>query len=313
MRPLVVIENQFIEVPAAGLLAYVGVNHIRSEFVEGNGIRQRFAAGLEGEGDRDVTDGEALAVDGADAHAPVVGAHAGQLRDVARHLPLRVGLAPPVEVLDVLGEAGEVRDDELVSERSRDEDHVGLDHAPKRLPVQLLSLRRAAFIAGFAVDGAEVLAEFRQAGVVLSQAGLPQGGQELADREQVVIFVLEHVEEDVLRSLGPLVGVPGHHVADVMDEGHISTGGRARGAGIELGELFDARLQVGESSDPRAVERSRLNRHGCDNGPRLFNRGSASRRHRHKSPAPARQTPRRGENSARCQKLHGGGRALIVL
>jgi hypothetical protein len=45
------------------------------------------------------------------------------------HLAFRIGFALPVEFLDVFREALEVRNDELVSEGSRYENHVRGDHA----------------------------------------------------------------------------------------------------------------------------------------------------------------------------------------
>lgn len=255
MRALIIIENQFVEIASTRLLTHIGVHYVRTQLVQGNGVVQGFAAGLESEGYGDVTDGEPLAVDGADAHAPVVGVHARQLRDVACNLALRIGLAPPVELLDVLGEAGEVRDDKLVAEGPRDEDHVGGNHSPESLSVQLLRLRRPALVSRLVVQRPEVLAELGQARVVLAEPRLSQRGQEFPNRQEVVVFVLEHVEEDILGSLGSrLVRV--HHVADIVDEGIASTGGLA--VCVVLGVLLDAGLEVGEAGDLRTVEGRRL-------------------------------------------------------
>jgi hypothetical protein len=45
------------------------------------------------------------------------------------HLALCIGFALPVEFLDVLREALEIWNDELVPERSRNEDHIRRDNA----------------------------------------------------------------------------------------------------------------------------------------------------------------------------------------
>lgn len=45
----VIVEDEFVEVSTAGLLAHEAMHHLRPEFLQGNGVREGFAAGLQGE------------------------------------------------------------------------------------------------------------------------------------------------------------------------------------------------------------------------------------------------------------------------
>lgn len=129
------IQDELVEVPAAGLLADVLVHDLLAEALEGYGVGQRLAAALQGERYGRVADAEPLAVARADRDAPVLRVHARQLGYVRGDLALDVGLALPVEVLDVLGEAREVRDDELVPEGPRDQDYVRRDDSARMIAI----------------------------------------------------------------------------------------------------------------------------------------------------------------------------------
>ena len=120
----VVVEDELVEHAAAGFLADVAVHRFGAEFVEGDGVGQRLGTRLDGEGHLDVADRVALAVDGAQTDAPVVGVHALQLRDVRGHLAAVLVLARPVERLDLARELLELGDDQLAPERPRDQHHV---------------------------------------------------------------------------------------------------------------------------------------------------------------------------------------------
>lgn len=105
------------------------MHHLGPQFLQGNGIGQRLAATLKGKGFVDITDRESLPVNGADADAPEIGTIACQLGNVIGHFARGIRLAFEVDFLNVLGEAREVRYDELLTECFGNQHNVRTDHA----------------------------------------------------------------------------------------------------------------------------------------------------------------------------------------
>lgn len=118
------IQHELVKVPSRRFLSNVLVHDLLAKSLEGYGIGQWFAAALQSEGYGGVADTETLTVYRADRDTPVFRIHSRQLWNVRGDFALGVGLALPVEVLDVLGEARKVRNYELVAKGSRDQDYV---------------------------------------------------------------------------------------------------------------------------------------------------------------------------------------------
>ena len=100
----VAVQGDLIERPPAGLPALVSVHLLRPQLVQADGVGDGFAAGLDGEGVRHVSDREPLAADSAQAHSQLVGVEPGQLGDVVSRLPRVDGCAFRVDFLNVFAE-----------------------------------------------------------------------------------------------------------------------------------------------------------------------------------------------------------------
>ena len=137
---VVVVECDLVELPPGWLLSDVLVYVLGSVFVEGDGVVEGLADGLEAEGGLRVAPGESLAVDGADGDAPEVGWDASELRDVLGWLAALDGPAGLVDLPDVLAEGVKVGDDKLVLQCLDDEDEAGVDAFRELLSIKVESL-----------------------------------------------------------------------------------------------------------------------------------------------------------------------------
>lgn len=125
------IQNQLVKIPSARLLAHVLMDRCCAQLLQCEGVRQRFAATLNGKGNIRVANAKPLAVNCTDRDAPTVRIDAGQLRNVAGHFAVRVALALPVDILNVLCEALEIGNDKLIAECFRYQDNVVRDDAAR--------------------------------------------------------------------------------------------------------------------------------------------------------------------------------------
>lgn len=112
----VVIQNKFVEISSARFLANILMHHFLSEFLECNGIRQWFAATLQCKWNIDITNRKALSIDCTNADAPIVWINTCQLWNISSHFTIDVAFAFPINILDVFGEIGKIRHNELMTE-----------------------------------------------------------------------------------------------------------------------------------------------------------------------------------------------------
>lgn len=81
------------------------------------------------------TNREPLPVDCTNADTPTIRVRSSQLGDVARHFAVGVALSSPVHLLYILYEILEVWNDELTSERPRNQYNVGRNHFLKSFSI----------------------------------------------------------------------------------------------------------------------------------------------------------------------------------
>lgn len=121
MREAVLIDDESIESLTAGLLADVLMNLVRPKVLHGDGVVDGLAAGLDGERIVGITELQALALDCADAQAPIFRRAVCQLRNISRILAVVVCLALFEHLLDLLREVREFRDQQVVIDNFQDE------------------------------------------------------------------------------------------------------------------------------------------------------------------------------------------------
>lgn len=100
------------------------MDSFRFQLLQGERVRQWFTATLNSEWNVGVTDSESLSVNGTNRNTPIIRVDSGELRNVAGYLAIGIALALPVNILDVLCEALEIRDHELIAERLSDQGNI---------------------------------------------------------------------------------------------------------------------------------------------------------------------------------------------
>lgn len=139
------IQNELVEIPTTGFRSDILMDHFWPQSLQRHRIHQRLAARLQGERNVGVSDGKPLAVDGADADAPIIRVHPRQLGNVAGHFSIAVAFGHPVYLFNIFDEVLEVGDDELALERPRDQNDVRRYDLFESFSVKFLGFWRAAF------------------------------------------------------------------------------------------------------------------------------------------------------------------------
>ena len=132
----VVIQHDLVEHPPRGFSALIPMHDLRAQLLEGQGVSDGLARGLNRELVVDVADAEPLAVDGADGDAPSLFGHSGQLRNVGSGGSVEVALQFVVEQSDALAETLEFGDDEVVAEDFSDQGQISFQNVSELVEVE---------------------------------------------------------------------------------------------------------------------------------------------------------------------------------
>lgn len=194
------IQDQFVEHPATGFLSDKRVHGLSPQTVECDGVIDGLSTGLDGERDVRVADRVSLSVDRTQGHAPQIGIEFGQLGNVVGDFACGRGLALPVEVIDVFGEAGEVGDHHLLPQSTGNEDNVLPDDVFEGLVIQLHGFDGSDDLL-LACYSSQLFDRLFETRVSRPDSRRGQCIQELVNADQISVWFLEYLKDDVLHRL----------------------------------------------------------------------------------------------------------------
>lgn len=112
---VILVQDDGTEGATTGLCADILVHCFVTQLVEGHGVDQRFAAGLDGKSNICVTDFIALTINRTDCHTPLFRVIRGELWDVRCYATTRGLFTGLVKFFNIGGELTPLRYDKVVS------------------------------------------------------------------------------------------------------------------------------------------------------------------------------------------------------